>query len=245
MTLQLQMLGTGGAFAKTYFNNNALIFDESFTLLLDCGVTAPMALHHLDRTFESIDAILITHIHADHVGGLEELAFKMKMLYNRKLPLYIADTLVSPLWENTLRGGLFQEGYITCLEDIFDVRPVKPGTPVDISPGIRAELIQTQHIPGKHSYSIYFNERIFYSADMIFTPDLLTQLVDERGCEVILHECQLEGRGEVHTTLQELLSLPEHIQQRIHLMHYGDDMQNYQGHTNTMKFLEQHRLYEL
>lgn len=245
MKLQLQMLGTGSAFAKTYYNNNALIFDKNFTLLLDCGVTAPIALHHLGRSFESVDAVLITHIHADHVGGLEELAFKLKMMYNRKLPLYIAETLVTPLWENTLRGGLFQEGYITCLEDIFDVHPLKTGVAVDISPGIRAELIHTQHIPGKDSYSIYFNERIFYSADMIFTPELLAQLINERGCEVILHECQLEGRGEVHTTLQELLSLPEHIQQQIYLMHYGDNMQNYLGKTHVMKFLEQHRLYEL
>ncbi|MFC7681628.1 MBL fold metallo-hydrolase [Paenibacillus sp. GCM10028914] len=244
MTLKLQMLGTGSAFAKTYFNNNALIMDESFTLLVDCGVTAPMALHRLGQSFDSIDAVLITHIHADHVGGLEELAFKMKMLYNRKMPLYIAESLINPLWENTLRGGLFQEGYITCLEDVFEVHSVEPGIPVDISSGIRAEFIKTEHIPGKNSYSIYFNDRIFYSADMIFAPELLTQLVNERGCEVILHECQLVGPGEVHTTLQELLSLPESLQKRIYLMHYGDDMQSYQGHTNSMQFLEQQRIYE-
>lgn len=244
MKLTLQMLGTGSAFAKTYFNNNALILDGDFSLLLDCGVTAPMVLHRLGRSVETLDAVLITHIHADHVGGVEELAFKLKFRDNRKMPLYIAETLIKPLWENTLRGGLYQEGFITCLEDVFDVRPMKPGIPVQISPGIRAELIHTQHIPGKNSYSIYFNDRIFYSADMIFNPGLLTQLVQERDCEVILHECQLEGRGEVHTTLQELLSLPESIQKRIYLMHYGDDMQNYQGHTNLMQFLEQQRLYE-
>ncbi|WP_156337282.1 MBL fold metallo-hydrolase, partial [Paenibacillus dakarensis] len=131
MSLHLQMLGTGGAFAKNYFNNNALIFDEDFTLLLDCGVTAPRALHQLGRSFESIDAVLITHIHADHVGGLEEMAFKLMAQYShknrQKIPLYIAESLVKPLWENTLRGGLYQEGYITCLEDIFDVRPLTAG----------------------------------------------------------------------------------------------------------------------
>lgn len=41
MSLQLQMLGTGSAFAKKYFNNNALLGDGSFTLLIDCGITAP------------------------------------------------------------------------------------------------------------------------------------------------------------------------------------------------------------
>lgn len=245
MTLKLQMLGTGGAFAKSFFNNNALISDENFTLLLDCGVTAPMALHRLGKSFESVDAVLITHIHADHVGGLEELAFKLKMQYKRKIPLYIAEALVRPLWENTLRGGLYQEGSITSLEDIFDVRPLEPGTAVDISPGIRAELIQTRHIPGKDSFSIYFNDRIFYSADMTFDPELLNRLVNERGCEVILHECQLEGYGAVHTTLEELLSLPEDIRKQIYLMHYGDDMEQYKGQTDLMEFMEQQRVYEL
>lgn len=245
MTLKLQMLGTGGAFAKSFYNNNALIFDENFTLLIDCGVTAPMALHRLGQSFESVDAVLITHIHADHVGGLEELAFIMKLKYNRKIPLYIADALVTPLWENTLSGGLYQEGHITSLYDVFDVRPLQPGTAVDISPGIRAELLKTRHIPGKDSYSIYFNDRIFYSGDMIFDPELLNQLVDKRGCEVILHECQLEGHGAVHTTLEELLSLPDHIRGQIYLMHYGDEMRSYEGRTDTMQFLVQQRIYEL
>lgn len=245
MTLKLQMLGTGSAFAKNYYNNNALIHDENFTLLIDCGVTAPLALHQLNKTFNDLDALLITHIHADHVGGMEELAFVMKMKFNRKLPLYIAEALVEPIWEHTLKGGLYQQGHISSLEDVFVVHPLKPGVKTDISAGISVELIPTQHIPGKDSYSLYLNDRIFYSADMVFDPQLLNQLVNERDCEVILHECQLEGPGEVHTTLDELLSLPENIQERTYLMHYSDDAEEFIGKTGIMEFVEQQRVYEL
>ncbi|MUG64731.1 MBL fold metallo-hydrolase [Paenibacillus campinasensis] len=245
MSLKLQMLGTGSAFAKKYYNNNALLLDDDFTLLIDCGSTAPLALHEMGRSFNDIDAVLITHIHADHVGGLEELAFMMKMKFKRRIPLYIGEALAAPLWDHTLRGGLYQQGEISCLEDIFDVRPLKPGVKVDISKGITVELIQTRHIPGKDSYSLYLNDRIFYSADMVFDPELLNKLVNERGCELILHECQLQGPGEVHTTLQELLSLPEHIQQRTYLMHYSDDVQDFVGKTGEMEFVEQQKIYEL
>jgi len=245
LTLKLQMLGTGSAFAKQYYNNNALLYDNGFTLMVDCGITAPMALHQLGATFNDIDAVLITHIHGDHVGGLEELAFITKLQYKRKLPLYIGEALVQPLWENTLRGGMYQEGQISSLNDIFDVRPLKPGVKTDISSGLSVELIQTRHIPGKSSYSLYLNERIFYSADMVFDPALLRTLVQDRGCEVILHECQLQGPGEVHTTLEELLSLPENIQERTYLMHYGDNAKDYIGKTGPMEFLEQQRIYEL
>ncbi|MFD1176123.1 MBL fold metallo-hydrolase [Paenibacillus puldeungensis] len=244
MTLRLQMLGTGGAFAKKYFNNNGLLCTEDFTLLIDCGITAPLALHQLGKPLEKIDAILVTHIHGDHVGGLEELAFRMKFVYGKKPVLYVAESLAEPLWEHTLKGGLTQEG-IACLEDAFDVKLLREGEPTQLSPKLTVELIRTPHIPGKASYSLYINNEIFYSADMIFQPELLTKLVYERNCRKILHEVQLTGPGQVHTTLQELLSLPFDIQSKISLMHYGDEMESFIGATGEMSFLRQHEVYTL
>lgn len=244
MALRLQMLGTGGAFAKVYFNNNALISSDQFKLLIDCGITAPMAMHKLGIQPEDIDAVLITHIHGDHVGGLEEFVFRMKYGAGRKPVLYVAESLAEPLWNHTLKGGLGQDG-ITCLEDAFEVRLLEEGIPCVIAENLKVELIRTPHIPGKTSFSLFINEEIFYSADMIFQPDLLRGLVNERGCKKILHEVQLTGPGEVHTTLSELLSLPEHIQSMISLMHYGDDMEHFVDSAGDMKFLRQHEIYTL
>lgn len=245
MPLRLQMLGTGGAFAKKYFNNNGLLYAGDFTLLIDCGITAPLALHSLGKPLDDIDAVLITHIHGDHVGGLEELAFRMKYGSGRKPVLYIADKLAGPLWENTLKGGLSQEGVIGSLDDVFEVRLLTEGQRAQLSPGLTVELLQTPHIPGKTSYSLYLNDEIFYSADMTFQPELLKKLVNERNCRKILHEVQLTGPGEVHTTLQELLSLPAELQKQILLMHYGDEMESCLGATGKMEFLRQHEVYTL
>ncbi|MWV45182.1 MBL fold metallo-hydrolase [Paenibacillus sp. HJL G12] len=245
MNLELRMIGTGSAFAKKYFNNNALLHDGDFTLLIDCGVTAPLALHQLGKSFADVDAVLITHIHADHVGGLEELAFKMKFTFNRKIKLYIAESLTQVLWEHSLKGGLYQEGEITSLEDLFEVCPLTPQQTYTLSEHIQVELIPTKHIPGKNSYSLYINDRFFYSADMIYDPDLLKYLVNERNCSMIFHDCQLEGRGEVHTTLEELMKLPEDIRRITYLMHYGDNKDEYQGRTGGMDFIEQGRSYSL
>lgn len=245
MELQLQMLGTGSAFSKLYNNNNALLSDGSLSLLIDCGVTAPRALHHLGMSFNDIDAVLITHIHADHVGGLEELAFKMKFTYRRKLILYITEELAHMLWEHSLKGGLYQIGEISSLDDIFDVRLLQPLKPYNISEHLSVELIPTEHIPEKASYSLYINERLFYSSDMTFDPKLLLQLVQERGCQTIFHECQLSGPGEVHTTLEELLTLPLDIQKNTYLMHYGDEKDEYLDQIGDMTFLEQNLIYQL
>ncbi|MBA9087043.1 ribonuclease BN (tRNA processing enzyme) [Fontibacillus solani] len=244
MTLRLQMLGTGGAFAKKYYNNNGLLYTDDFTLLIDCGITAPTSLHQLGVSLPEIDAILITHIHADHVGGLEEFAFRMKYEFGRKPVLYISEKLIGPLWENTLKGGMSQET-ITSLEDVFEVRALKEGMLNQISPSLQIEMIQTPHIPGKPSYSLYLNNEIFYSADMTFQPDLLKELVYERHCRKIFHEVQLVGPGEVHTTLDELLSLPVDIRSMIWLMHYNDNMEDFIKKAGEMKFLRQHEMYTL
>ncbi|MFC5467217.1 MBL fold metallo-hydrolase [Cohnella suwonensis] len=242
--MKIQMLGTGSAFAKTFDNNNALLTVDGRKLMIDCGITAPKALFNLGYNFGDIDALLLTHMHADHIGGVEEFAFQMKFLYGRKPLLYVADTLVDPLWEHSLKGGLQQNPDDT-LADYFDVKPLPEGVPHELLPGLRAELLLTRHIPNKASYSLLLNETFFYSGDMVYDPDLLESLVNDRGVNVIFHDCQLHPPGAVHACLPQLLTLPAHIQRFVYLMHYGDDQPEFVGRTGTMRFLEQHAIYDL
>jgi ribonuclease BN (tRNA processing enzyme) len=242
--LKLQMIGTGSAFAKAFNNNNALLKVDGQTLLIDCGITAPKALYELGYQFDQIDAVLLTHIHADHVGGLEEMAFQMKYIYGRKPVLYIADKLIHPLWEHTLKGGLAQFETET-LSDFFEVRPLTEGITHEVLPGLRVELIATRHIPGKANYSLLFNDYFYYSGDSVFDADHLQAMVDDRGVQIIFHDCQLHPPGVVHACLSQLLTLPHSLQEKIYLMHYGDDQPEFIGRTGLMRFIEQHRVYEM
>ncbi|MFS1513361.1 MBL fold metallo-hydrolase [Chengkuizengella sp. SCS-71B] len=244
MTIQIQMIGTGSAFSKKYFNNNALVYADDFTLLIDCGITAPMALHQLNKTVQEINGILITHLHADHVGGVEELAFQAKYLYNIKPKLFICSKLLPILWENSLKAGL-SDGQGNKLEDFFEVIPIIENENIIITPSLNIEMIQTKHFPNKLSYSLFINNDIFYSADMQFDPDLLAYIHKERNCKTILHDCNLEepGKVEVHASLSQLLTLPEEIQDKILLMHYGDNMESFVGKTGKMSFIEQQKKY--
>ncbi|SFE12836.1 Ribonuclease BN, tRNA processing enzyme [Paenibacillus algorifonticola] len=239
--MNIQMIGTGSAFAKKYDNNNALIEVPGFKLLVDCGITLPKALHETNRSFDELDAVLISHIHGDHVGGLEEYAFQMMFLYGKKPVLYIASSLVEPLWEQTLRGGLTQ-GPLQSIDDFFEVRRLEEGVEHELHPGLTVRLLQTEHIVGKNSYSFIFNQHFFYSADMKFSQALLEQLV-ENGVNTIFHDCQLIAPGVVHACLDELLTLPEPLQEKVWLMHYGDTMENYIGHTGKMRFVQQREIY--
>lgn len=243
--LQIRMIGTGNAFAKTYFNNNALVAVNGRRLLIDCGITAPYALHRLSVPIEDLEGILITHIHGDHIGGLEEIAFRMKFIHRRKLKLFVPAPLVTDLWEGSLRGAL--EDHSTgcdALSCYFDVVAVEPGKPLELFEGLTVELIATKHIPGKFSSAVLLNETVFYSSDMTFAPDLVIELADSGRCKHIMHDCQLRGPGVVHASLDELLTLPERIQEITWLMHYEDFRDDYIGKTGRMRFIEQHVVYD-
>jgi len=231
------MIGTGNAFAKNFYNNNALIEYNSYRLLIDCGITLPCALYNYGLSFNKLDAVLISHIHSDHVGGLEILALKMMFEYRLKPTLYIAESLVEPLWNNSLKGGLLQ-GNLNQLDDFFNVIPLKTNLNYTLTEGLQVKLIQTNHISGKDSYSFVVNDSFFYSADMVFDADLIHQLVGQ-GINTIYHDCQLESPGLVHASLEELLTLPANIQQKISLMHYGDNIGNYIGKTGAMQIVKQ------
>lgn len=144
--LTLTFLGVGSAFAKRNFQSNALV--ETWrvgphaqsapddNLLIDFGGTGPLALDRLkdqpgfsylgdagNINYAAIRNVFVTHLHGDHVGGLEELAVMTRYGKNHSRPrLHIDRTLVGPLWENCLKGGLgVHSGGLATLSDYFDV----------------------------------------------------------------------------------------------------------------------------
>ena len=72
--LSFFFVGTGGAFSKKFFQNNVLIIKGRDHILVDCGTACPYSLSTFDARITDIKNFLITHSHADHAGGLEEVA---------------------------------------------------------------------------------------------------------------------------------------------------------------------------
>ena len=85
----LFFIGTGsGKISKTRSHSSILIFTSNYNLLIDAGDGIPKAFltHNID--FNSIDGILLTHLHPDHYTGLTSLIVQMKM-YERTKDLNI------------------------------------------------------------------------------------------------------------------------------------------------------------
>ncbi|SVE32288.1 uncharacterized protein METZ01_LOCUS485142, partial [marine metagenome] len=103
--LSLYFVGCGSAFAKTLNQNNLIVTKGDDHLLIDCGTTCSQVLHKVGISMAQIRNYLITHSHADHIGGLEEVQLSGRYIVRRKPHMIITRTYEKILWEQSLRGG--------------------------------------------------------------------------------------------------------------------------------------------
>ena len=87
--MEIKFIGTGsGETTLKRYHSSFLINTEKYNLLVDAGDGISRALLHQNVTFDSINGILISHLHPDHYSGLPSLIIQMK-LTERQEPLDI------------------------------------------------------------------------------------------------------------------------------------------------------------
>jgi len=75
--MKVIFLGVGEAFDENYPNNSSLVLTDKTKLLLDCGFSIPTQLWKFNSDANFLDAIYISHQHADHYLGLPAVFLRM------------------------------------------------------------------------------------------------------------------------------------------------------------------------
>ena len=220
MSSRLCFLGTGDSEAVNYWNTNLLLESGGQRLLIDCGYTIKYALRDVGLGVNDIDAIFITHIHADHCFGLERFGYETRYTYNTRIPLYATPDVLDPLWNETLKGsmGHSSDGE-NQLDDFFEVHIIK-GHRFRFGE-CELELFRTNHTGGMATFGVIIDDRLIFTSDS----NPLPWIAEDRSERRIVHDCSLQDWNPVHSTLAELAqAYPPEVRARMWGIHYGDDM---------------------
>ena len=210
--MKFTVLGCGNAFSLKNFNNSFLLEEtdeegNTRRMLIDAGWALPYALQNANIDAKSIDDVYISHLHADHVGGLEYLALMRYDWMNKPsvagetAPTLIAnERLMKELWEKTLRGGLETLEGIDCkLETFFKLRPIAPNERFEWM-GWECRLVQQIHIMAGSMISNTFgmilkkegHKTLYLVTDSQHcSPHQLE--VFYREADIIIQDCELVG----------------------------------------------------
>ena len=236
MHFTIQFVGTGNAWSKppVNYNTNALVRCDGHTWLIDCGLLCPLGLCDMGVSQAAIEGVYISHLHGDHVSGLEELLFTRFFAYHGRLDLWLPQGLLrghssfegSDIWDNCLRASMETSVHgnpkLLTLRDYANVHVLNFGEPASIY-GLPCEIFPVEHVPLRPAYGLILDNRVAYTSDCSFSYQRIVKLI-ERGMEIIFHEVTFAPPFEynIHTAFLELARLPREIAEHIVLMHYGD-----------------------
>lgn len=214
---QLRFLGVGNAQAVELGSAAAVLehLGEPW-LLIDCGQEALSA--YLARYRQPPMALFITHVHLDHIAGLERLFFRLYFDPQRRAGcrLYVPAAVV-PLLQARIADypGVLAEGGANYW-DAFQLIPVGRGF---WHRRHWLEVFPVRHHMPDTAFGLALPGSLVFTGDTRPIPEQL-QLHGGRD-ELIAHDCGVQGNPS-HTGLDDLeREYGPELRARLLLYHYG------------------------
>jgi len=232
--MEIHFLGTGSAFCFQNYQSNLLIKKNNHLLLVDAGGDLRFSLKDAGLCIQDIDAIYISHLHNDHIGGMEFVALFTYFNPNcLPIKLFIHESLVKKLWNNALQAGLssVQEKTLS-LADYFNVISIPPSDACFEWQDIFFKLIPTQHMYNGnkiiYTYGLMIHEKttdykVFLTGDTQFVPDMLQDAYNQAN--TIIQDCETSDfKSSVHAHYLDNKTLDSKIKAKTYLWHYQDNV---------------------
>ncbi len=233
--MRLTFLGTGAAFteAPDNFQSNMFIESddaESGGMLIDAGTDIRWSMKAAGKAYRDIETVYISHLHADHIGGLEWVGFRT--YFDRECPkpkMISTPGVLGRLWDQCLKGGM--EGLDFGRADLstyFDITAVEEGTTFQWrDAAFEPVRLPHFHSDGKEWSSFGLMIRTGSSATFLTTDSLLDY---ERmrpyyeEAAVILQDTETSpSKSGAHAHYDDLRQLPSDIKAKMWLYHFNDE----------------------
>ena len=211
-------LGSGGRF-NTCFH---LAVGER-RLLIDCGATTHTALRVRNIDSNTIDAVILSHLHGDHFGGIPFLMIDGQYLSRRERPLLFAGPPGTTERINAALEVFFAGSSKTKYRFPWSVIEIPVGEPTDVL-GLNVVSAEVIHFSGAPSTALRISDgkkTVAYSGDTQWTEALLPIAA---GADLFIVECyeyerELTGHMNWKTIKQRLADFKARRVMLTHMNH--------------------------
>ena len=188
-----------------------LIHDGGYRILVDFG--ADIRAQLLEYKIHSIDAAILTHMHADHMAGIDDLRV-FPFFANSSLPLYTTTQCIKSLRE--------YYGYLFTQENI-ELRSADYGSSIDFK-GMKYHIFEQQH-GNITNMGITFGNCVYANDVSSFSQD---------GVEILkstpnwIIDCISYKAAKAHIGLEEVIALNQlYSPQAVYLTNMSHDLDYY------------------
>jgi ribonuclease BN (tRNA processing enzyme) len=231
--VKLYVLGVGDTFTEKHFTHALLLEAEGFRLAIDCPDSYRRVLrsardkagpaHDGDLDLFAIDDVLVTHVHGDHMNGLEGVGYFKHFAQQKPLNLHTIAPVKDALWSQRLVAsmGTLWDGHTfrtKSFEEYFAWSEVGLDRATTIGPFTLRARITKHHVPTSALVVEHGGRSIGISSDTAFDPDLIEFL---SSADLIVHET---NHGPAHTAYADLLTLDTATKAKMRLIHYPDEL---------------------
>lgn len=174
--MKLTIVGSGDAFGSGGRSNTCFWLETAkATLVVDFGASALPALKAIKLDPNRIDAIVLTHLHGDHFGGLPFLLLDYHFLTRRERPLLIAGPPGTQARLAAAMEVLFPKSTATNWRFAWRVQEISVGVASDVL-GHSVLTVEVLHQSGAPSTALRLSDdakTFAYSGDTEWTDALL------------------------------------------------------------------------
>jgi ribonuclease BN (tRNA processing enzyme) len=203
--VRLTVLGSGDAFGSGGRLHSAYLVEApGTTLLVDCGPTVLQALKQMHVPPERLDAVLLSHLHGDHFGGVPFLLMDYRYDSARTRPVVIAGPGDTQRRVCALYAALYERSASEPPPHPIAWQRVVAREPTTVA-GVRVTALPVPHAPELECFGYRLEvggRTIFYSGDTAWTDEFVAQA---RDVDLFLCECSTwETRLDLHVSYPEI-----------------------------------------
>ena len=215
--MELHFTGIGAAYYPVLGSNCAFFEHDNHLYLIDCGESTFKAMYSRNEIFryEKI-IVLLTHLHADHIGSLGSfLSFCKNILQKKVLLVAEENTIVHILSQSGVQPDLydFSTDFETCGTGRLSIHPQR--------------VIHAKDMLCCGFVFACDGEKTYYSGDACAIPENILNAFLSGKIKTMYQECTfLETDSASHSSLKKLCGwIPEQERNRVYCMHLGGNIE--------------------